>query len=134
MNLKDLRISTKTIIAEFPGLKGFEVEVAFISREASTKMRDDATITKIDSKMRMPVESLDKDKFINLFVSAAIKGWKGLKYKYLKDLTLVDLSKVEDLEQELDYSPEDAIELIKSSQVFDNWINEVIFDLERFRD
>ena len=134
MNLKDLKVLTKTVTAEFPGLEGFEVKVAFVSREASTKLREAATVTKIDSKLKMPVQELDQDIFIEKFVASAIKGWTGFKYKYLSDLMLVDLSSVEDTEKELEFTLENAVELLKGSQAFDTWINEVIFDLERFRD
>ena len=133
MNLKDLRVNLKTIKAPFPGLDGFVVDVNYITRETSTKLQEDSMVTAIDPKLKMPVEELDKGKFLEKFCEAAIKGWSGLKYKYLEQLLLVDLSSVPNIEDEMEYTKEDAVELIKGSQAFDRWINEVIFDLERFR-
>lgn len=134
-NLKNLVVVTKTAKIEFPGLKGFEVEVAAMSRELSRKLKEQSEVTKIDPKHRIPVKELDEGMFVDKFAAAAVKGWKGLKYKYLSELLLVDLSGMseEDLEQEVPYSHEDAVILIKDSQVFDTWLNEQVFSLQLFR-
>ena len=63
---------------------------------------------------------------------ATVKGWKGLKLEYLEDLLLVDLSK-QDPQKELDFSEENALQLVENSTEFDNWLNEVVFDLDNFR-
>lgn len=133
MSLKNLVVVTKTAQIGFPGLEGFQVSVAAISREMSRKLRDQSEITKIDPKHRVPVKELDEDLFIEKFSDASIKGWSGLKYKYLEELMLVDLSSVEDLEAEVEYSKENAVMLLKNSQVFDAWLNEQVFSLQAFR-
>ena len=33
----------------------------------------------------------------------------------------------------MDYSEENAVVLVENSSEFDNWLNEVVFDLENFR-
>ena len=133
MNLSSITVNTKNVNVEFPGLKGFSVTISAISREVSRKLKTDSEVTKIDPKLRMPVTELDEEKFIEKFAAASIKGWTGLKYSYLKELLLVDESQIEDLEATLDYSLENAIELLKHSQIFDSWINDMVFDIERFR-
>ena len=77
-------------------------------------------------------ESLDEDKFIKHFTSATVKGWKGLKLEYLEDLLLVDLAK-QDTKLPLTYTDENAQTLVENSSEFDNWLNEVVFDLDNFR-
>ena len=54
------------------------------------------------------------------------------KLKYLEDLLLVDISG-KDPEVELEYTQENAELLVENSSEFDNWLNEVVFDLENFR-
>lgn len=132
MRLSDIKIDTKVVEMEFPGIPEFKVKIGYVSRETSRRLRKDSTITKLDSKLKMAVTELDADTFTTKFVGEAIKGWTGLKLKYLPKLLLVDISN-EDEESELEYNLDNAIELIKESEVFDKWINEVIFDLERFR-
>ena len=132
MELKNLIVDTKSTWVEFPGLDGFEVELANLSRKELVALRKKCTTNKFNRKTRAFEESLDDNKFIKEFTESTVKGWKGLKLKYLEDLLLVDL-KNNDIESELEYSTENAEQLVENSNEFDNWLNEVVFDLENFR-
>ena len=132
MDSKSLLVDSKTTWAEFPGLDGFEVELANLSRKELVALRKKCTTNKFNRKTRGFEESLDDEKFIKEFTEATVKGWKGLKLKYLEDLLLVDL-KGQNPEDELEYSMENAQQLVENSSEFDNWLNEVVFDLENFR-
>ena len=132
MELKSLLVDTKTTWVEFPGLDGFEVELANLSRKELVALRKKCTQNKFNRKTRAFEESLDDEKFVKEFSMATVKGWKGLKLGYLEDLLLVDLSK-QDPQKELDFSEENALQLVENSTEFDNWLNEVVFDLDNFR-
>jgi hypothetical protein len=132
MDLKSLLVDSKTTWAEFPGLDGFEVELANLSRKELVNLRKKCTTNKFNRKTRAFEESLDDEKFVKEFTESTVKGWKGLKLKYLEDLILVDL-KGQDPEMEMEYSYENAQVLVENSSEFDNWLNEVVFDLENFR-
>ena len=132
MELKSLLVDSKTTWVEFPGLDGFEVELANLSRKELIALRKRCTQNKFNRKTRAFEETLDDDKFVVEFTEATVKGWKGLKLKYLEDLVLVDL-KGQDSEQELPWDIENAQQLVENSSEFDNWLNEVVFDLENFR-
>jgi len=124
MELKSLLVDTKTVWVEFPGLDGFEVELANLSRKELVALRKKCTQNKFNRKTRAFEESLDDEKFVKEFSMATVKGWKGL--------ILVDLSK-QDPQKELDFSEENALQLVENSTEFDNWLNEVVFDLDNFR-
>ena len=132
MELKSLLVDSKTAWVDFPGMDGFEVELANLSRKELVNLRKRCTTNKFDRKTRMFNEELDETKFVTEFSGATVKGWKGLKLKYLEDLILVDL-KGQDKESEMPYSRENAEVLVENSAEFDNWLNEVVFDLENFR-
>ena len=132
MELKSLLVDTKTTWVEFPGLSDFEVELANLSRKELVALRKKCTNNKFNRKTRGFEETLDDDKFVKEFTAATVKNWKGLKLKYLEDLLLVDL-KGQDVNQELEYSDANAEQLVENSSEFDNWLNEVVFDLENFR-
>lgn len=134
MLLKNIIVNTKTVEVAYPGLEGFTVTIAAVSREVSRKLKKDSEVSKIDAKLRMPVTELDEELFLAKFAAAAIKGWKGLKYCYLKELLLVDEGAIEDPEDTVEFNQENSIELLKHSQIFDTWINDMVFDIERFRD
>ena len=132
MELKSLLVDSKTAWVDFPGLDGFSIELANLSRKELVSLRKKCTISKFDRKTRIFNEELDEGKFIDEFTSATVKNWKGLKLGYLEDLILVDL-KGQDREIEMPYSSENAKILVENSTEFDNWLNEVVFDLENFR-
>ena len=132
MELKSLLVDSKTTWVEFPGLDGFEVELANLSRKELTSLRKRCTQNKFNRKTRQFEETLDDDKFVIEFTNATVKGWKGLKLKYLEDMILVDL-KGQDRNKEMEYSEDNAQVLVENSTEFDNWLNEVVFDLENFR-
>ena len=87
--------------------------------------------TKTTFKNRQPVEELDDKLFLKLYVAAAIKGWSGLKYKYLNDLAPVEIAE-EDMDKLLPYSEENALSLMESSANFDSYVSETVSDLSAF--
>lgn len=131
VSLSSLLVPTKTIEVDYPGLDGFKVSVAFLSREEIVKIRKKAS--KVVWKNRQQTEELNEDLFLKLFVDATIKGWTGLKYNYLKELVLVDISKIKNPEkEELQYSTENALALMKGSAEFDSFISETTNNLQTF--
>ena len=132
MKLAELMVDTKTAWIEFPGCDGFEIEVANLSRKELLNLRKRCIKTKFDRKTHQAVEELDEDKFVHEFTKATVKDWKGLKLKYLEELILVELGD-NDPEAELVFDLENAESLVQNSTDFDNWINEVVFDLANFR-
>jgi len=129
LSLKTMLVPSKEVTVEYPGMPGFEVSVSFLSRETLQNIRKKATKTTF--KNRQPVEELNDDLFLELYVKGCIKGWSGLKLKYLEQLAPVDVGG-EDSESELDYSEENALYLMKSSTNFDSFISEKVTDLGNF--
>ena len=132
MDLKSLLVDSKTTWVEFPGLDGFEVELANLSRKELIALRKRCTTNKFNRKTRAFEEQLDDDKFVTEFTDATVKSWKGLKLKFLEDLVLVELGS-NNPNTLLPYTEENAQQLVENSNEFDNWLNEVVFVLEHFR-
>ena len=131
VSLKSLLTPSKTVSMEMPGFEGFEVKLTYLAREELLKLRNRSVKQVLNKKTRAYEELLDNDKFLVEYCKAIIKGWKGLKYKYLEELLLVDTSSV-DLEDELPYTLENAELLMKNAGDFDNWVSETVGDLENF--
>ena len=112
-------------------MEGFTVTFSYVSRDALKKIRDASETTKFNRKTRQPELTMDTDLFQRYYVDAAVKGWKGLKLKYVADLTLIDIEDADD-EDELEYSPENAYDLITTSPVFDSFVSEVMKDFSFF--
>lgn len=129
ISLKTLLVPSKSVTVEYPGMPGFTIDVCFLSRETLQSIRKKATKTSF--KNRQPIEELNDDLFLELYVKASIKGWKGFKLTYLEQLAPVDVSGEED-GAELDYSDENALMLMKASTNFDAFISEQVTDLGNF--
>ena len=131
ISLKSLLAPSKTVEFEYPGMEDFKVKLTYLAREELLKLRNRSVKQVLNKKTRAYEEQLDNDKFLVEYCKAIIKGWKGLKYKYLEELLLVDTSEV-DLEDELAWTHENAEILMKNSGDFDNWVSETVGELENF--
>jgi len=131
VSLASLMTPSKTVSIDFPGFTGMQVDLCYLGREELLKLRKKCVTTKYDKKTRQPEEVLDEDKFLVEYCKAVIKGWSGLKYRYLEELLLVDVSQF-DPNDELPYTAENAELLMKNSNTFDTWVTESVGDLENF--
>tara|TARA_R110001632_G_C11189111_1_gene401841 strand:+ start:292 stop:720 length:429 start_codon:yes stop_codon:yes gene_type:complete len=131
VSLASLLTPSKTVAVDYPSLEGFTVNICYLAREELLKLRNKCLSQKLNRKTRAFEDTLDEDKFLTEYCKAVIKGWSGMKYKYLEELLLVDISGV-DPEQELDFSQENAETLMKNASDFDTWVTEVTGDLEHF--
>ena len=132
MKLEELMVDSKAAWVDYPGSPGLEIEIVNLSRKELLNLRKKCIVQKFDRKNRIMEEDLDEDKFIHEFTKATVSNWKGFKLKFLEELLLVDL-KEEDPEKELEFTLDNAELLVSSSTEFDNWLNEVVFDLANFR-
>ena len=131
ISLASLMTPSKTVTIDFPGYAGMSVDLCYLAREELIKLRKKCVTTKFNKKTRQPEEELDDDKFLLEYCKAVIKGWKGLKYQYLEELLLVDVSAL-DPNDELIFTQENAELLMKNSSPFDSWVTETVSELENF--
>lgn len=131
ISLASLMTPSKTVTIDFPGYKGMTVDLCYLAREELLKLRKKCVTTKFSKKTRQPEEELDEEKFLTEYCKAVIKGWKGLKYRYLEELLLVDISEL-DPEDSLPFTQENAELLMKNANDFDTWVTETVGDLENF--
>ena len=131
VSLASLMTPSKTVSCEFPGFAGMTVDLCYLAREELLKLRKRCLGNKWNKKTRQLEEELDEDKFLIEYCTAVIKGWKGLKYGYLEELLLVDVSSFAP-EDELPYTRDNAELLMKNATSFDTWVTETVGDLENF--
>jgi hypothetical protein len=129
LSIKNLLVPSKEIDVEYPGLPGFVVTLCFLSRETLQSIRKKSTKTTF--KNRQTVEEVNDELFLKLYVEASIKNWKGLKLSYLAELIPVELGG-QDPSNELPFSSDEALALMKASSNFDSFISEQVTDLGNF--
>lgn len=129
MDLKNMLLPEKVVTFEFPGCEGLSFDLAFLSKESNQALYKKCQRTKFD-RNRNEVEDFDDVLFLKLYVKSIVKSWSGFKLIYLNELLLADVG--DQGEEELDFSDDNALELMKNSVVFDNWVSGVISDLGNF--
>lgn len=123
--------TSKTVEVEYPDIEGFVVLLSYIPREELTKIQKRSTKIVFSRTTHQREEQIDNDTFLREYSDHAIKGWKGLKAKYLHKLYPADTSGLKD-DEEIPYSQEDAYELLKVSTEFDNFITDCMRNVETF--
>ena len=68
---------------------------------------------------------------LEAYAEKSIKNWRGLKAKHLPLLFPADISAM-DPEENIEYDDEDALELLKNSTIFDQFITDCMNDYEQF--
>lgn len=131
ISLASLMTPSKTVTIDFPGYKGMTVDLCYLAREELVKLRKRCVSNKWNKKTHQPEEELDEEKFLVEYCKAVIKGWSGLKYKYLEELLLVDVSAL-DPEDVLPFTQENSELLMRNAGDFDTWVTETVSDLENF--
>jgi len=129
--IKNLIAKETTSWIPFPDIDGFEVHLRFLAREDLLKIRNQSLTFKFNKRTRQREEEIDNDRFLEAYAGKAIMGWRGLKIKHLPMLLPVDISGA-DGNEEVEYSEEEAIDLLKSSTVFDQFITDAMNDFEQF--
>ena len=115
----------------FPEIEGFEVNLRFLTREDLLKIRTASLVFKFNKRTRQREEEVDSAKFLEAYAEKAIAEWRGLKVKHLPLLLPVDISSM-DPEENIEYSDEEALELLKNSTIFDQFVTDTMNDFEQF--
>jgi hypothetical protein len=130
VSLKTLMTPSKTVEFDYPGSAGFKVKLCYLAREELVKLRGRCVSQVFNRKTRGYEEQLDDEKFLTEYTRSVIKGWTGLKMKYLKSLVLI--SDVDNQDQTLPFTQENVEVLMKNSSDFDTWVTEQVGELENF--
>ena len=129
--LKNLIAKETTSWVEFPDIDGFMIELVYLNRDDLMKIRNRSLTFKFNKRTRQREEEIDNEKFLEAYAEKAIKSWKGLKAKHLPILFPADISAM-DPEENIEYDEEDALELLKNSTIFDQFITDSMNDFEQF--
>jgi hypothetical protein len=125
-------IAKETVIdVEFPDIDGFIVKLVYLGRDDLLKIRNASLGYKFNKRTRQREEEVDNEKFVEEYARKAIKGWSGLKVRHLPKLLPVDISG-QNADEDVVYTEEDALDLLRSSTVFDQFVTDALNDYEKF--
>jgi hypothetical protein len=129
--IKKLMVTEKVTSVEFPDIDGFVVNLCYIGRERMMKIRNQSLEYKFNKRTRQREEEVNNDKFLELYSEAVIKGWSGLNVRGLAHLIPIDTSSMSPTE-DVPYSAEDALLLLKNSTIFDQFVTDSLNNFEVF--
>jgi len=123
--------TNRVVEIEYPDIDGFKIQIVYLGREELMKIRQRSLIHKWNKTTRQREDEVDNDKFLQEYVDKAIKGWVGLKFKHLPKLFPADLTTFNP-EDNVEYTQEEARDLIAHSTNFDQFLTDCMADLETF--
>ena len=129
--IKKLMVTEKVTEVEFPDIDGFKVQLCYVGRDRMMKIRNQALVYKFNKRTRQREEEVDNEKFLEAYADAVIKGWSGLTIKGLSALLPIDTAGA-DLKEDVPYSAEDALLLLKNSTLFDQFVTDSLNNFEVF--
>ncbi len=132
VSLKSLMTPSKTVEFDYPGCEGFKISLCYLAREELVKLRNRCVTQVFNKKTRSYEEEMDDDKFLEEYTKAVIKGWKGFKLGYAKNLLLLGELTPEQENTELEFTQENVEVLMRNAGDFDTWVTEMVGDLENF--
>lgn len=132
VSLKSLMTPSKTVEFDYPGCEGFKISLCYLAREELVKLRNRCVTQVFNKKTRSYEEEMDDDKFLEEYTKAVIKGWKGFKLGYAKNLLLLGELTPEQESTELEFTQENVEVLMRNAGDFDTWVTEMVGDLENF--
>ena len=132
VSLKSLMTPSKSVEFDYPGCEGFKISLCYLAREELVKLRNRCVTQVFNKKTRSYEEEMDDDKFLEEYTKAVIKGWKGFKLGYAKNLLLLGELTPEQENTELEFTQENVEVLMRNAGDFDTWVTEMVGDLENF--
>jgi len=129
--IKSMLVKETSTWVEYPDIEGFSVNLRYLTREDLLKIRNSSLTLKFNKRTRQKEEEVDSAKFIENYAEKAIADWRGLKVKHLPLLVPADITGLNP-EESVAYTEEDAIELLKNSPAFDQFVSDTLNDFEQF--
>jgi len=129
--LKNIKLNKNKVKVPYARFKDFVLDLVYLPREELASIREKYKTVSFNPLTRQREESVDVDKFMDEYISKALTGWSGLTYRIVKSLVP---SEIEEsiLDQQIPYSHEDAMWLVKNSSEFDAFFSETMNQVDIF--
>lgn len=109
----------------------FEINIRYLPRRELARISESSQEVTWDKKTHTRIDRVDTEKFYSKFVEKAILGWRGLTLKTLAKIVPIKLGD-SDPTNEVVFTKENAIELLRSAYDLDSFLQDAILDVQRF--
>lgn len=109
-------------------------DLSFLNKTELQKMTSRHTSIKINRKTHNKEEDLDIENLRKEMCERCVHGWHGVTYRYLQTIMPIDVSEVENLDEEIEFSQETLMQVIENSYDLDGWIFETVKDIAKMKE
>lgn len=133
MNIAQLVLKTKTVEFAHEKYPEFKVKLTYLSKPEQARLQEDSMVTKVDSDSGYPYSEACRETFVKNYATRVVTDWTGLTYGMLAEMLLIDESAIEDLDESVAYSVDNAVTLLTHSKDFEAWVIAKVAKLDNFR-
>jgi len=84
------------------------------------------------NKKHQQVEETDNEALTTDLLKKCVKGWKGVTYKWLATRMLLDRTKIQNMDEEIEFNQKNLLFITKRTTGIDAWIIEAIRESTNF--
>jgi hypothetical protein len=132
MNLKDLVRKDVVNDVVFDKENNVLVKLLYLPRSEVQVIMNRNTKMELNKKSHKFEEVMDGEKLTKDMARTVVKGWKGLTYRYLSTVVVLDETKIPSLDTEIDFNDENLMFLVDNSYEFGSWIVDSVRDASNF--
>jgi len=104
----------------YDGLPGFEVNLAYVSKQHMIQIFETCSVRTWDRESRQFIEKADREKVAKHWAKKVVLGWRGLTLEKFQKLFPIEVLP-EQRTLEVEPSEENRIALLWNSADFENW-------------
>lgn len=133
MNLKDLVVK-KEVVNDVLYDKDYNivVKLKFLPRSEVQAVMNRNTKIEFNKKTHKPEEVLNGEALTKELARMVVKGWKGVTYKYLSTIAILDTTQIPDMNAEIEFSDDNLMFVVDNSYDFGSWLVDAVRDASNF--
>ena len=110
----------------------FEVKVSYYGRQQMKSIIEKSKKTDIDSRTLKMTDSIDEERFSQLYAEKVIKDWRGLTAEVLRGMIVMKASVDIPEDFQIPCTQVNKTWLVKNSITFDAWVQAICSNVETF--
>lgn len=122
-----------TVWKEFDGIPGFEVEIAYVSKQQMIRIYEACTKRGYDKDAKEFKEQLDRERVAKMWADKVVISWRGFTLEKFQRLFPADIAE-EEKKNVVEPTLENRIALLWNSTEFENWCLAVATSPDHFLD
>lgn len=131
---KNAAATKRTFVCPLVPGGNFKLELSYLSPEIMLSIQQQATKRRWDKAAQQQTSIVDRPTSARLLAEACMHGWSGLTVADCARMVALEGVKPEEAKLEVEFTKENATELIAGCLSFDTWLGSVVTSAAEFSD